>query len=208
MYFSNTMARRDALADVIMSAELYMHSAVEPGADDGSRADRIDADAAPTEVRCHFAGQRRQRGLRGRIGRAGERMHPRPGDRGDVDHRAAGGGRKATMAHLRDVLRMTGYPRGAVTVLGAKKAFPVIIDDSEFTPPSGTGRVHLYAYNGMTFPGATCSPGTSHSCANYLWSTPTRLDKYNAIIAPCDKASSGLPAAYNPYVGCSSSSST
>jgi Cys-tRNA(Pro)/Cys-tRNA(Cys) deacylase len=43
---------------------------------------------------------------------------------------AAAGGRKATMAHLRDVLRMTGYPRGAVTVLGAKKAFPVIVDES------------------------------------------------------------------------------
>ncbi|MBN1609152.1 MAG: hypothetical protein JW940_21160 [Polyangiaceae bacterium] len=82
------------------------------------------------------------------------------------------------------------------------------IEDSEFTPPSGSGRVHLYAYNGMTFPGTTCSPGTSHTCANYLWSTPSQLDQYNAIIAPCDKASSGLPAAYNPYVGCSSSSST
>jgi hypothetical protein len=82
------------------------------------------------------------------------------------------------------------------------------IEDSEFTPPSGSGRVHLYAYNGMTFPGTSCSPGTSHTCANYLWSTPSRLDQYNAIIAPCDKASSGLPAAYNPYVGCNSASST
>jgi hypothetical protein len=82
------------------------------------------------------------------------------------------------------------------------------IEDSEFTAPSGSGRVHLYAYNGMTFTGTTCSPGTSTTCANYLWSTPGQLDKYNAIIAPCDKASSGLPYAFNSYVGCSSSSSS
>jgi hypothetical protein len=75
------------------------------------------------------------------------------------------------------------------------------IEDAEFTVPSGTGRVHLYAYNGLTFPGTTCTAPTSGTCANDLWSSPTQLDKYAAVIAPCDKNPfGGSPAAYNPYV--------
>ena len=52
--------------------------------------DRIDADAERAEVGGHLAGQRCQRRLRGAIGRAGEWMHVRAGDRGDIDHRALG----------------------------------------------------------------------------------------------------------------------
>jgi hypothetical protein len=75
------------------------------------------------------------------------------------------------------------------------------IEDSEFTAPSGTGRVHLYAYNGLTYPGTTCTSPTNGTCANDLWSSPTQLDKYAAVIAPCDKNPfGGSPAAYNPYV--------
>jgi Cys-tRNA(Pro)/Cys-tRNA(Cys) deacylase len=51
----------------------------------------------------------------------------------DVDLKAlaaAAGSRKASMAPLKDVFRLTGYQRGAVTVLGAKKVLPVLIDDS------------------------------------------------------------------------------
>jgi Cys-tRNA(Pro)/Cys-tRNA(Cys) deacylase len=40
------------------------------------------------------------------------------------------GGRKAHLAPLSDVRRLTGYPRGAVTVLGARHDFPVIGDPS------------------------------------------------------------------------------
>jgi len=53
-----------------------------------------------------------------------------PGDR-ELDLKAfaaAAGGRRAAMAPLKDVQRLTGYVRGAVTVLGAKKVFPVILD--------------------------------------------------------------------------------
>jgi len=75
------------------------------------------------------------------------------------------------------------------------------IEDSEFTAPSGTGRIHLYAYNGLTFPGTTCTSPTSGTCANDLWSSPSQLDKYAAVIAPCDKNPyGGEPSAYNPYV--------
>jgi hypothetical protein len=101
------------------------------------------------------------------------------------------------------------------------------IEDSEFTVPTGTGRVHLYAFNGMTFSRISCGtcasgdkcpdgsncPGsrtcatTKGTCANDLWSSPTTLDKYNAVIAPCDKSPTGAPASVpaNSYVGTSSS---
>jgi hypothetical protein len=75
------------------------------------------------------------------------------------------------------------------------------IENSEFTSPSGTGRIHLYAYNGLTFPGTTCNAPTGGTCANDLWSSTTQLDKYAAVIAPCDKNPfGGSPTAYNPYV--------
>jgi len=43
---------------------------------------------------------------------------------------AASGNRRIEMAPLRDVLDLTGYMRGAVTVPGAKRAYPVFIDET------------------------------------------------------------------------------
>ncbi len=43
---------------------------------------------------------------------------------------AASGDRKIELAPLRDVQPLTGYIRGGVTVLGAKKAFPVYADET------------------------------------------------------------------------------
>jgi Cys-tRNA(Pro)/Cys-tRNA(Cys) deacylase len=40
------------------------------------------------------------------------------------------GDRKIEMVPLKDVQPMTGYIRGGVTVLGAKKAFPVYMDET------------------------------------------------------------------------------
>jgi len=75
------------------------------------------------------------------------------------------------------------------------------LEDGAFSAPSGTGRIHLYAYNGLTYPGTTCTPPTNGTCANDLWSSQSKLDSYNIVIAPCDKNSfGGKPAAYNPYV--------
>jgi len=88
------------------------------------------------------------------------------------------------------------------------------IEDSEFTNKNGTGRVHLYAYNGMTFNGSgpasvtgvSCTGAPAGTCATSLWSSPTQLDTYSAIIAPCDKNPfGGTPGAANPYVGSSGS---
>ena len=42
---------------------------------------------------------------------------------------AAHGDRKVHLAALKDVLPLTGYQRGAVTVIGAKKPLPVYLDE-------------------------------------------------------------------------------
>ncbi len=42
----------------------------------------------------------------------------------------AAGLRKAEMAPLKDVQPLTGYIRGGVTVFGAKKAYPVYVDET------------------------------------------------------------------------------
>jgi Cys-tRNA(Pro)/Cys-tRNA(Cys) deacylase len=42
----------------------------------------------------------------------------------------AAGLRKTEMVHLKDVQPLTGYVRGGVTVFGAKKPFPVFVDET------------------------------------------------------------------------------
>ncbi len=53
------------------------------------------------------------------------------------------------------------------------------IDASEYSQPSGTGRVRFYIANGANY--GLFTPG-----ANMLWSSPTELAKYDAIIADCE----------------------
>lgn len=48
---------------------------------------------------------------------------------------AACGDRKCAMAQLKEVQALTGYVRGGVTVLGAKKAFPVYVDSDLLNHP-------------------------------------------------------------------------
>lgn len=43
---------------------------------------------------------------------------------------AAAGARKAEMVSLKDIQPLTGYIRGGVTVFGAKKNFPVYVDET------------------------------------------------------------------------------
>jgi Cys-tRNA(Pro)/Cys-tRNA(Cys) deacylase len=55
-----------------------------------------------------------------------------PGD-AELDFKklaAAAGARKAEMVSLKDVQPLTGYVRGGVTVFGAKKDFPVYVDET------------------------------------------------------------------------------
>jgi hypothetical protein len=53
------------------------------------------------------------------------------------------------------------------------------VDDSEFTVPTGPGRIHLYAHQGLTL-----GPGTPAGSA-LTGSKPT-LDKYDVVLLPCD----------------------
>ena len=43
---------------------------------------------------------------------------------------AASGNKRVEVAALRDVVALTGYVRGAVTALGAKRAYPVFVDET------------------------------------------------------------------------------
>jgi Cys-tRNA(Pro)/Cys-tRNA(Cys) deacylase len=55
-----------------------------------------------------------------------------PGD-AELDFKklaSAAGARKAEMVSLKDVQPLTGYIRGGVTVFGAKKDFPVYVDET------------------------------------------------------------------------------
>jgi Cys-tRNA(Pro)/Cys-tRNA(Cys) deacylase len=55
-----------------------------------------------------------------------------PGD-AELDFKklaATAGARKAEMVSLKDVQPLTGYVRGGVTVFGAKKDFPVYVDET------------------------------------------------------------------------------
>lgn len=40
------------------------------------------------------------------------------------------GNRKVALASLKEVLPLTGYQRGAVTVIGAKKAYPAFVEET------------------------------------------------------------------------------
>ncbi len=62
-------------------------------------------------------------------GREGVYFAVLPGDRELAPRKLArlAGERKVAMVPLREVQRLTGYVRGGVTVLGAKKAYPVFV---------------------------------------------------------------------------------
>jgi hypothetical protein len=56
------------------------------------------------------------------------------------------------------------------------------IDDSEFTAPTGGGRVHLYQGGGMSLAGTTLPDGST------LWgdaTTPSKLMDYDIVALPC-----------------------
>ena len=55
-----------------------------------------------------------------------------PGD-GELDLKAlarASGNKRAELVHLKEVLPLTGYIRGGCSPLGAKKEYPVYLDES------------------------------------------------------------------------------
>jgi len=58
------------------------------------------------------------------------------------------------------------------------------LDDSEFTNPTGTGRVRMYKVGGASIDGST-PPG------NTLWNSLTELKKYDIVAFPCYSVASG-----------------
>lgn len=48
---------------------------------------------------------------------------------------ALSGNKKVELVHLKEVRSLTGYVRGGVSPIGAKKAYPVYIDESAFQHP-------------------------------------------------------------------------
>ena len=58
------------------------------------------------------------------------------------------------------------------------------IQDTEFTNPTGTGRIHLYAGSGA--PGVTIDASTPSE--NILMSNPSVLNQYDVLMLPCEGA--------------------
>ncbi len=60
------------------------------------------------------------------------------------------------------------------------------IDSSEFTIPSGPGRIHIYRSSGNSLPGAPTGDD--------LWSNPAVLKKYQLVALPCSSYPAGSDA--------------
>src|SRR5262249_54024832 len=55
------------------------------------------------------------------------------------------------------------------------------VDDSEFTKPSGNGRIHMYKGSGAA--GATMGTGTPSE--TQLWGSQATMDQYDMVLFPC-----------------------
>jgi hypothetical protein len=64
------------------------------------------------------------------------------------------------------------------------------IDVSEFTPPSGTGRVHVYRYEGARLAMGVTPPGGQ--LVGGVGANMGALDKYDMVLLPCDDDSPKL----------------
>jgi hypothetical protein len=60
------------------------------------------------------------------------------------------------------------------------------ISDSEYTPPTGNGRVHFYVQNGLDMAGAPAG--------STLWTTASTLLNYDVVILPCEGGANNKPA--------------
>jgi hypothetical protein len=73
------------------------------------------------------------------------------------------------------------------------------IDDAEFTPAGGAGRVHLYRGQGGT--GSFNVGGATISNASNLWNSATELKKYDMVLLACEGADHNT--GNKPYVAAS-----
>jgi hypothetical protein len=108
--------------------------------------------------------------------------------------------RNQSEGHLPQIAFTTGHS-DAVECLLRK----IGISDSEFTPDSGTGRVHMYWGGDLTGPGDGTGAGTSalasggqFASAATLWGSPAKLANYDIMILSCE--GSQYDAAKMPYL--------
>jgi hypothetical protein len=90
---------------------------------------------------------------------------PRNQSEGDIPHMAIATG---AVDPLECVLRKIG------------------IDDGEFTPPSGSGRIHYYVSNGAQM-------RTPAPAAGDLWNSVDALKRYDMVLLPCEGAPNYKP---------------
>jgi hypothetical protein len=87
-------------------------------------------------------------------------------------------------------LPLMAFVTGGVDTLecGLRK---IGIDDSEFTAPTGTGRVHLWTGSGY---GGATSGGTGAPLEDGLWSTQATLNQYDVVFFACQGSEYLKPA--------------
>src|SRR6185436_5724289 len=82
-------------------------------------------------------------------------------------------------------------PQIALTTGGADALECLIrkmgVSESEFTLPTGTGRVHLYAGGGGTNSySSTLNGGASFTGAQPFWNSLDNLKKYDVVVLSCE----------------------
>lgn len=91
--------------------------------------------------------------------------------------------RKQSEGHIPKIAMATGEADALECLLRK-----IGIDDSEFTPESGTGRVNLYAGGGGTNRYQTLNGGATFTGAVPFWDDLAKLNKYDVLLLSCEGA--------------------